>query len=244
MLKELLFDTPDPISMDGWKDIPIIESGEDLVCMNGVHERILVYPQYIKMNLPNALEKMYLRIGACTRLISAADNLPSGYKFVIWDAFRPREVQESLFSTFQSVLRLRYPNEPDEQIDLITQTYVSKPSLDPNKPSPHITGGAIDLTVQGTDGRLLDMGTDFDHFGIEAQTAYFKYTPHGQTIHKNRSILYTAMAKAGFTNYPEEWWHFDYGNQFWAYLRKTKALYSVATTQVVGLSDKRTTVNA
>ena len=24
------------------------------------------------------------------------------------------------------------------------------------------------------------------------------------------------MEDAGFTNYEEEWWHFDYGNQNWA----------------------------
>lgn len=228
MLKELLLEIPNPASIDGWKDVLITESGEDLICTNGLHDRILVDPQYTKMNLPNALSSMYLRVGAFMRLVTAADNLPSGYKFVVWDAFRPREVQESLFNTFKSVLRLKHPNASDEKLDLITQTYVSKPSLDPAKPSPHITGGAIDLTVQGANGRLLDMGTDFDHFGIEAQTAYFKYTPDGQTIHNNRAILYTAMAKSGFTNYPEEWWHFDYGNQFWAFIKHTKAIYSAA----------------
>lgn len=231
MLKELVLDIPDPISMNGWKDVLITESGEDLFCINGLHGRILVDPQYTKMNLPNALGKMYLRIGTCTKLIAAARNLPLGYKFVIWDAFRPKEVQENLFTTFKSALKLQHPNASDEEIDLLTQTYVSKPSLDPNKPSPHITGGAIDLTVQGTDGKLLDMGTGFDHFGIEAQTAYFKYKPDAQTIHANRAILYTAMAKAGFTNYPQEWWHFDYGNQFWAHLAHAKAIYSVANIQ-------------
>jgi len=25
------------------------------------------------------------------------------------------------------------------------------------------------------------------------------------------------MTSAGFTNYPEEWWHFDFGNSFWRF---------------------------
>lgn len=33
---------------------------------------------------------------------------------------------------------------------------------------------------------------------------------------------------AGFINYPEEWWHFDYGNQFWAKLAGKKAIYGAA----------------
>jgi hypothetical protein len=29
----------------------------------------------------------------------------------------------------------------------------------------------------------------------------------------------------GFTNYREEWWHFDYGNRFWAKLNGTDSIY-------------------
>jgi D-alanyl-D-alanine dipeptidase len=30
-----------------------------------------------------------------------------------------------------------------------------------------------------------------------------------------RSMLVGAMTSCGFTNYPAEWWHFDFGNAFW-----------------------------
>lgn len=30
-----------------------------------------------------------------------------------------------------------------------------------------------------------------------------------------RRLLVASMTGAGFTNYPEEWWHWDFGNAFW-----------------------------
>ena len=39
----------------------------------------------------------------------------------------------------------------------------------------------------------------------------------------NRRLLYHVMVSAGFTNYPDEWWHFDYGNQNWALMSGRKA---------------------
>jgi D-alanyl-D-alanine dipeptidase len=33
------------------------------------------------------------------------------------------------------------------------------------------------------------------------------------------------MTDAGFTNMPTKWWHYDYGNKFWAYYTKEPAKY-------------------
>ncbi|MEA1973540.1 MAG: M15 family metallopeptidase, partial [Candidatus Cloacimonadota bacterium] len=35
---------------------------------------------------------------------------------------------------------------------------------------------------------------------------------------KNRRILYWAMIEEGFENYPDEWWHYSFGDQMWAML--------------------------
>ncbi|MEV1002288.1 M15 family metallopeptidase [Nonomuraea sp. NPDC050202] len=32
----------------------------------------------------------------------------------------------------------------------------------------------------------------------------------------NRRLLAQAMSAAGFTNYPTEWWHWSYGDRYWA----------------------------
>jgi D-alanyl-D-alanine dipeptidase len=32
----------------------------------------------------------------------------------------------------------------------------------------------------------------------------------------NRAVLAEAMSTAGFVNYPTEWWHWSYGDRYWA----------------------------
>jgi D-alanyl-D-alanine dipeptidase len=34
----------------------------------------------------------------------------------------------------------------------------------------------------------------------------------------NRDLLISAMTTAGFVNYETEWWHWSYGDRYWAYL--------------------------
>ena len=90
------------------------------------------------------------------------------------------------------------------------------PSSDPKKPSPHSTGGSVDVTILDESGIPLDMGTKFDDSSIASSTAYFEKVD--DIITENRRLLYHVMTEQGFTNYSEEWWHFDYGNQNWAWV--------------------------
>jgi D-alanyl-D-alanine dipeptidase len=76
--------------------------------------------------------------------------------------------------------------------------------------SGHSRGGTVDLTLMRCDARdahcePLDMGTDFDFFGVRANTDNPGITA-GQ--HDNRQLLRTAMERGGFRNYPMEWWHY------------------------------------
>jgi D-alanyl-D-alanine dipeptidase len=116
------------------------------------------------------------------------------------------------------------PNLDDTTYTQMTQQFVSLPSNSMTAPSPHYTGGSIDLTIVDDSGRPLDMGTAFDDFTDAAHTAHYE---HSDTIvRENRRLLYHLMTAAGFSNYPFEWWHYDYGNQFWAYrLEKPNAFY-------------------
>ncbi len=66
----------------------------------------------------------------------------------------------------------------------------------------------------------LNMGTEFDEFSTQAETAYYETRadlPGGDlTARDNRRLLYYALAQVGFVNYYEEWWHWGYGDQVWA----------------------------
>lgn len=80
------------------------------------------------------------------------------------------------------------------------------------------------------------MGTDFDHFGPEAATRYFeerdvaakKAIATSDNPVANRRLLFNVLSQHGFTNYAEEWWHFDYGNQFWGRILSRCAIYGAA----------------
>jgi hypothetical protein len=42
----------------------------------------------------------------------------------------------------------------------------------------------------------------------------------------NRKIMSNALTKAGFVNYLGEYWHWSYGDRYWAYFtKKDKAIY-------------------
>lgn len=73
----------------------------------------------------------------------------------------------------------------------------------------------------------------FDHFGPEAGRDYFEVAGRDETVRDNRRLLYHAMTSAGFCTDPDEWWHFDYGNQKWALsLNKEFAVYDEIVTIV------------
>ncbi len=45
------------------------------------------------------------------------------------------------------------------------------------------------------------------------------------------------MTEAGFVNYDQEWWHFEYGSQRWAFVKKKEsAIYGPATLELRSFS--------
>jgi len=224
-------DIPQFSSLDGWKNIPIKESYQPLVSLNAFQDNfpICVIPQYKNQQIPGALDNMLLRKEAAERLLLSSKLLPDGYKFVVFDAYRPLEVQQSIFTDLKNILCYENPTKNDAEITLMTETYVSFPSSNPLFPSPHTTGGAIDLSICDESGKLLDMGTPFDSFDIDSRTN--PTSKCSQLVYDNRKLLYNIMTYVGFTNYPDEWWHYDFGNQFWGKIKNRTAKYGLATTR-------------
>jgi D-alanyl-D-alanine dipeptidase len=113
--------------------------------------------------------------------------LPLELRFRIYDAFRPGEAQWKLWE-----------HTPDPDF-----------LADPAKGSPHSRGVAVDLTLVGSDGAALDMGTPFD--------AFTPLSHHGRTdistqAQKNRLLLLGIMTTAGWDFYRNEWWHYQLFN--------------------------------
>lgn len=89
--------------------------------------------------------------------------------------------------------------------------------------SGHSRGATVDLTLLdcragGGHCRAMDMGTEFDFFDPHANTDSPAITA-GQR--DNRQRLLQAMAREGFRNYPQEWWHYSLASE------RSQVLYDI-----------------
>ena len=182
--------------------------------------------EYFRQGLPGAVPRCLLRRSAAERLQKAADLLPDGYGFRIYDAWRPMRVQQALFDRYrQMVVETAERPLSEEEILQRVRVFISVPSDDPAFPPAHTTGGAVDLTVTDKSGRELPMGTGFDDFTDAAATDYFESRGPSEP-RDNRRLLYACMTAAGFINLPSEWWHYDYGDNFWSCRTGRAAFYA------------------
>lgn len=187
--------------------------------------------QYPLLKMVHAEPRCLVREEVYHKLVEASQKLPKGYKLRILDAWRPFALQQELYTAYSAAIIEEFKLEKctEEQRKEVLRRFVSEPVDDREVPPVHTTGGAVDLTILNPDGIELDMGTGFDAFTDRTYTAYFEEA-HLQTrdeglVKENRRLLYGVMTEAGFTNLPSEWWHFDYGDRFWAYYNKKEALY-------------------
>lgn len=192
--------------------------------------RFDVQMQYPLLGMKHAEPQCFVRKEVYEMLLQAAERLPEGYRFRIWDTWRPFALQKELYEVYsQDIIRdFNLADCTEEERKAVIRKFVSDPVADRDVPPVHTTGGAVDLTILDENGRELPMGTAFDAFTDKTNTAYYeKISPGGDDgeIRDNRRLLYHIMTEAGFTNLPSEWWHFDYGDRFWGYYKGKPAIY-------------------
>ncbi|MBC7845388.1 MAG: M15 family metallopeptidase [Flavobacterium sp.] len=127
----------------------------------------------------------FLRLKTVKAIIKAnAVFMKKGYKIKFFDCYRPLDIQKKMWQI------------------------VSNPSYvaDPAKGSIHNRGGAVDISLVDSAGKELDMGTSFDHFGIEAS---HNYSQLSKKVKKNRVLLKKVMTQNGFNSFDSEWWHYN-----------------------------------
>ncbi|MFF0829850.1 M15 family metallopeptidase [Brevibacillus sp. NPDC003359] len=207
--------------------LPIRECGEPMIPLSSLSAQITVYPAYYHEGYAGTQPDAFLREGATHKLAMAAAQLPVGYKLVVLDGWRSFEVQASLYNRFCEALLLQGWQEGPALTEESSK-FVAYPTTDLSKPSPHLSGGAVDLTIAGPDG-WLEMGTAFDDFSERAATRHYEElvepTQKDIEIRDNRRLLYHLMTAAGFVNYPKEWWHFEYGTRTWGQRTQQEPIY-------------------
>ena len=196
--------------------IPVADNGEPLVDLGAAGFLIDG-----RLADPHGASRQ-LREGAAVRLARAEKLLPGGLRLLVVEGYRPPELQRKYFEGYREELAQLNPDYSAEQLRTAASRYVSPPEL-----APHSAGAAIDLTLCDADGRELDMGTPMnanpEESGGNCYTDAAGLSPRAV---ENRAILVEVMHSAGFVNYPTEWWHFSYGDRYWALMsRRTEAIY-------------------
>jgi D-alanyl-D-alanine dipeptidase len=210
-----------------WEEVysvSIAENNEPLVPLSLVPEKILVRSAYFAAGIGGALPECYARRSVFEKLLLAAEMLPPDLRMVVLDGWRSPQVQTVLFQRCRSALARANPQADEDELHALTQQYVARPGFDASAPSPHVTGGAVDLTLATRSGRQLFFGSPFDYPRDISYTRHLEerleqgiaLQPEEKEALSNRRLLYGVMVRAGFVNYSCEWWHFEYGTQRWA----------------------------
>ncbi len=221
-----------------WSTTPIKECGESLERIPLNFYRLEPHP-YFALGAPygtNA-DPWYLRVELIRRLNHVKETLAASHPFLqiaLFDAWRPIAVQSFMinFAIRQECssrgISYSIENKSIEMKQIITdvEKFWAQPSQNKDMPPPHSTGAAIDLTFANLDGELIDMGSPIDAIGDISHPSYFSdqsksNQPSALIFHQRRSLLAEVMVNSGFVQHPNEWWHFSYGDQLWAW--KTKS---------------------
>ncbi|MEV4806707.1 M15 family metallopeptidase [Nonomuraea sp. NPDC049421] len=191
--------------------IPVKEVGEPLEDVRG---RLRVDPRLADDQGAYA----HLRAGVLRRLEHAESLLPAGYHLLVVEGYRPVATQRRIFDGYRATLTGLTP----EESYVAASRYVS-----PVEVAPHTAGAAVDLTLVSPDGTEYDMGTEVNDNPEQSEGACYTAAPDiSDDARAHRKLLGVALEAAGLVNYPTEWWHWSYGDRYWAMSTKNDhALY-------------------
>lgn len=171
--------------------------------------------------IPHNTDYTKLRKTVYVRLMQAQTFLPKGLHFCLYEGYRSLELQEVLFDNrFTKVKKLHSDWGQDELFNETTRLVSPIINQDGSKNiPPHSTGGAIDVYLINDKGESVDMGIHPKDWMLDNDGSISIPTSHSISAEakKNRKIMSEALLKAGFVNLSTEYWHWSYGDRYWAY---------------------------
>ena len=154
-----------------------------------------------------------VRQGLALRLVQARDALPSGVDLRVIEGHRSIADQNAIIERYTDELRELHPSADAVELDRLSSRFVA-----PLAVAPHVAGAAVDLTLVDSRGDELWMGTEVDATPEQSDGACFFSAEVDAEARRNRTVLAAALSGAGLVNYPTEWWHWSYGDRYWALL--------------------------
>ena len=221
-----------------WNKIPIKDNGDKLIGIPSCLKFLDPHP-YFHLGAPykDKTSIWKLREEVVNRLVKVNDYLisKSSFNLLIYDSWRPLEVQEFMFKRAflleceKSDIDISFENiKSFPSILKKVENFWAYPSYDLRCPPPHSTGGALDVCLSDKDGNLVEMGSMVDQMDETSNPNFYANIKNEEAIiwNSRRNLLREIMTKFGFAQHPNEWWHFSYGDQLWAWKnKKANALY-------------------
>lgn len=204
--------TPISLSHPRVTSIQTMDGGEAMVSLHGMEAKLLMDDSAANIACLGYVPEFLLRESAARRLVAAAQSLPHALYLLVKETLRPASFQDFIFHRRLKRLTFENPNFSQEQLIELTSKFVAPPWV-----AGHPTGGALDITLCDKEGQEWDMGCSYDEDEIASQGRCFSFannlTPQAQA---HRRILFDCLNRQGFVNYPYEWWHWSYGDKYWA----------------------------
>lgn len=198
--------------------VPIKECGEPLIDLRD--QKTLAFGP--SPEVPNNLCYTKLRKSLYEKLCEAQKLLPNRVRLCVYEGWRSLELQEFLFKKMYKNNQNSFAHMNEKELFFETTKLVSPiRAFDgtANIP-PHSTGGAVDVYLIGSDEKLLDMGMPLDQWSHD-EGARLSQTDSewiSDEARNNRLIMKSALSAVGCINYPTEYWHWSYGDRYWAYM--------------------------
>jgi len=202
--------------------MPTLECGEKLVSIVGLHTRLNVDDSASNVASLGYNPTFAVRETVAGRLVDAVSALPSNYCLLVKESLRPATLQKFYFERRLGKVLAEHRNMAESDAIALAARFVAPPWV-----AGHPGGGAIDLTLCDASGREFDLGCAYDADEAASGGACFsQFDNLSAHARKHRSVMFTVLENAGFVNYPFEWWHWSYGDKYWAVVKQqANALY-------------------
>jgi zinc D-Ala-D-Ala dipeptidase len=197
--------------------VPIHENNERLIDLSTQKDIVYGPPPLI----PNNTSYTKIRKTIYAKLKQAQAMLPDGLRFCLYEGYRSLDLQQKIFLERYNSLHKTSSKMTHEQLFIESTKFVSPViNLDGSKNiPPHSTGAAIDVYLIDKEGKVVDMGIHLDDTYNDLQGIFCK--TDSQAISEKakayRKMMGNVLQAVGFVNYPTEYWHWSYGDRYWAY---------------------------
>lgn len=161
---------------------------------------------------PTIGRRTFVRSGLADRLATARAALPAGIGLHVVEGHRSAASQQAIVASYSAELSAAHPGMSANELRRLSSRFVA-----PLDVAPHVAGAAVDLTLIDACGLELELGTPIDATPEQSNGRYyFAAADISRDARANRNLLARVLTDAGLVNYPTEWWHWSFGDRYWA----------------------------